>query len=397
MIPNCEKCQQPIVQSQWDNPSVSNKLNHLAIWNTNRCDLRCAYCFVFQREATQPDIDINDKVIEALPAFYEKHCDLSKQVMVYFFGGEPMMAFDKVKQVYERLKSYNILWSMTSNLTLIHEEEAAWMGERGFRVHCSIDGIEAANIARKYPNGQNSWKEAIKGLGMVRKHLTASPELRATVTPSTVKYVYDSVMFFVEQGINFMAVEPAYETEWSKADIDDLMDQYAKVAKFMVHNRNREFSFKPINDVKHLLDAQGRKDQPDFWKTRCGLGQTGVAVDTDGSIYGCHHFVCNHRPQEKIGDVFTGIDEVARTGFANAMTAQRPRNATDPDKCKHCSVERNCMGGCIATNVDLFDQGYLVPDSYCDIQNAQVRSLVNYAIDLNNTLVPKVTGMKSLS
>jgi hypothetical protein len=55
------------------------------------------------------------------------------------------------------------------------------------------------------------------------------------------------------------------------------------------------------------------------------------------------------------------------------------------------------MGGCIATNVDLFDKGYMVPDAYCDIQNAQVRSLVNYAIDLNNTLVPKVTGMKSLS
>lgn len=377
-------------------PNKPQKLNHLALWNTNRCNLRCEYCFVFERAATQPDIDMNDKVIDALPAFYEKYYDLEKQNFVYFFGGEPTVRFDLIQKIYEKMKQFYITWSMTSNMTLLTPDKAAWLGERGFHALCSIDGIREGDVARKYQSGKESWEEAIRGFKLIRKYMISTPEIRATVMPSTIPYVYDSVCYFLEQGAEFMAYEPVYEIEWSKEDIDALMKQYVKVAELMSHTRNRSFSFKPMNDVKTLLNSLGQPQRQDSWKNRCGLGKYGASVDTDGSVYGCHRFVCDHKPTTKIGDVFAGIDDAARTRIINEFTVERPRNHDGIEKCKHCLYEHVCMGGCIAMNFEKYGKAYMVPDSYCDIQHAMVKALSPYVIDIGNSYIKKPTGMTKL-
>jgi uncharacterized protein len=373
---NCNSCK---------SADAPQKLNHMAIWNTNRCNLRCKYCFVFERSATQPHIDISDAAIDVLPSFYEKYYDITKTNMIYFFGGEPLAAFDKLQKVYSRLKCYPINWSITSNLTLMDEEKAAWLGERGFHVLCSIDGIREADTSRVTAGGGESFDMAIAGLRMVRKHIQANPEIRTTITPQNVKYAFDSFIFFAEQGLTFQAAEPVYEVAWSKEDIALLMEQHVKVAEFITHHRNYGLLYKPMTDVKNAIF---NRNQPQMsWTKRCGAAQTGIAVDTDGSLYSCHRFVSDHRPSLRIGNVFDGIDESARTALQLKLVGKRPQNVTDTDKCKHCLIQRVCSGGCIACNYDMNEHAYLVPDSYCDIQSAQVKALASYVLDLDNTLV----------
>jgi len=121
-----------------------------------------------------------------------------------------------------------------------------------------------------------------------------------------------------------------------------------------------------------------------FWKQRCGLAQTGVAVDTDGSIFSCHRFVSDHNSELKIGNVFTGIDEKEKSKLTAQIYKYRPYNVDDVDRCQHCLYERLCSGGCLCINKELTGEGYLVPNIFCDIQNAQMKALAPYALDMNN-------------
>ena len=315
-------------------PNLPPKLNHMSIWNTSRCNLACEYCFVFKREKIQPVLDIEDKVIQALPEFYEKHFNTQITNFIYFFGGEPLVAFDKIQAVYNIMKPYKINWSFTSNLTLLTEEKGEWLGERGFKVLCSIDGIKEAQKHRIYKNGENSWDKTIAGLGMVKKHMLGNPEIRGTVSPDTIKYVYDSVMYFIESGASFIAMEPVFEMEWTTEQIAELVEQHRRVSEFISHHRSREIEYKPLRDVKTNLKMLSSNNNQ-HWKTRCGLGQSGVGMDTDGGIYGCHRFVCDRLPENKIGSVFTGIDNAARENFIHNATVSRPHNIIDSEKCNH--------------------------------------------------------------
>lgn len=360
-----------------ENPEkyLPKKLTHLTAWATGKCNLRCKYCFVYRLYPQQPSSDMSPEVYKAMIEFLWEHGN--EKPGIWWFGGEPMVAFDTVikpawEYAYE--KGYTdfdpykkqgraITWGMTSNLTLIDEEAAKWMGKRKFGVLASIDGgKESHNMNRIYPNGRGSWDEAWRGLQYVRKYVNPNPSIRWSFAPNNLKYLFDDVVWFVEEEKLYnLAPDPVYEVRWEKKHLLELRDVMLKFRDKMIEwmREGLPVSLKFVIDGVRPSVMEGR-----FWKSRCGLAQTGMGVDINGDLYPCHRFVASRA--FKLGNVLTGMDWNIRKQLTADWIKYPPLNR-NLDKCRHCIYRKACMGGCLAANYDVYENIHAMPDSYCDI------------------------------
>jgi uncharacterized protein len=320
-----------------------------------------------------------DEVIEKLPAFLEKY--FVPNPNIWFFGGEPLVAWDRIVKVYETVKPKipNANFGMTTNLSLMDEEKAIWLGKRNFGVLCSIDGgKEAHNKHRILKGGAGTWDMVWRGLQNVRKYININPQIRWTVNPDTVQYLYDDFKFYVSNGLTNLAIEPVYEVKWGEEELNMWADQMEKIAKFMIDS-NIQITVKPFQDLLMLFSPQ-----PLEWRSRCGLAQGGIGMDINGKVYYCHRFVATMRDDLTIGDVFKGIDENKRKEVTKRWITHRPYNADNPERCKTCPVKWACFGGCLAVNYDTSGDAHKVPTSYCDIMEINAKRLLPYVLILRD-------------
>jgi len=373
---NCVTCQKyGIAQSNNVKCNVNApqeyKIGEITLWNTRRCNLNCEYCFVYElHKDKQTSSDISDEVIQALPNFVSKYCKSNPSI--WFFGGEPLVNFDGIKKIYDAVGT-GVKYGMTSNLTLMTEDKAKWLGQRNFGVLASIDGNkDSYNSHRKFSDGTGAYDLAIRGLKNARLFITKNLQIRYTVTPVTVKYVYDSVRELAEMGYDNIALEPVYEVEWNVRNLDEYSEQLKLIADMMI-DMPQPIKIKPIMDMAMMFNKMD-------WKKRCGLAQFGVGMDTDGVLYPCHRFVTRHDESLSIGNVFDGPDMSKIKQFNNQYI--KPVSELGIEKCIKCVWKEACIGSCLACNLDMTGNISTVPESVCKITEMYV-----------NTFIPKYLSL----
>jgi uncharacterized protein len=363
--------------------SLPDKFNELTIWATARCNMACDYCFVYKGYGTQPNADLQDDVIDALPLFCLKY--LQPNGSIHFFGGEPLVALDKIKKVYEKVHAVapSVRFGLTTNVSLLTEETAMWLGDRHFYVLLSVDGGEKShNTHRKYPDGRPTWKEVWEGVQNTRLYI-GDMTLRWTVTTETVGNIAEDVKFYLKNGFRSIALEFNYEEEWSEKSLNMLASELAESGKYILRltKNNVRVNFKPIDDLIGLL----RQDQ-NSWMHRCGLAEGGVGVDVNGDIYPCHRYVGERKPDKVIGNIKTGVDFEKRRRIGEVWCSMRPQNKEDVERCMDCPLAGRCMGGCLAVN-SMYGDPHFPPKCYCNIEKVKFYSLFDVAM--------KISGMMS--
>lgn len=354
---------------------VPQKITHLTAWATGRCNLRCKYCFVYRLYPQQPSSDMSPEVYKAAIEFLWKYGN--EKPNLWWFGGEPMVAFETVVKPaweYAYEKGYTdfdphkkqgraITWGMTTNLTLIDEEAAKWMGKRRFGILASIDGgRDSHNANRIYSNGRGSWDEAWRGLKLVRKYITDQPQIRWSFAPNNLKYLFDDVVWYVEEEKLYnIAPDPVFEVKWTENNLLELRKVMLKFRDKMIGwmREGIPVHLKFVRDGIRPVTLNERQ-----WKSRCGLAQGGMGVDINGDLYPCHRFVASRA--FKVGNVLTGLDFSARRQLT-ANWIKYPSVNRNLEKCKYCVYRKACMGGCLAVNYDVHGDVHVMPDSYCDI------------------------------
>ncbi len=151
---------------------IHNSLGQIILEVTERCNLRCRYCIYepsFRQARNHGDKDMSwDIAFRAID--YLSNCSSSKEkVAVSFYGGEPLLRFPFIKECVKyakaRIPNNKLLFSMTTNGTLINSEIANFLSENGFAVHVSLDGPEVIhNENRIYPNGKGSFLDVKTGM-----------------------------------------------------------------------------------------------------------------------------------------------------------------------------------------------------------------------------------------
>lgn len=273
-----------------------------ALFITDRCNLRCDYCYEKNNEGRTIDKDSAEKAIDFLLSSSTPAFALS------FFGGEPLLNIDLIESLMEycRLKSRTmerrISFLINTNGMLLDRKNLDILGRYGVMVVLSLDGEpESHDLHRKVAGGGGSFSLIQKNL----PHIKEYPRLhvRMTVTPETVSRLSANVRFIRELGFRTAAFALNRDSdEWNDERLDILESEYEKLTDWYVEDLRGGSPFRLVD-----IDLFAAKGKRKLKKGRppCAAGETSVAVGADGSLYPCHRFVGSEAAI--IGDVRRGL------------------------------------------------------------------------------------------
>lgn len=326
----------------------STILKALCLHICHDCNLKCKYCFAsggtYKTAKDYMTLDIGKKAIDLLIT----NSGSRQNLEVDFFGGEPLMNLDIVKDIVsyakEEAAKHNKIFSftMTTNCILLDNDTIEYLNREMENVVLSIDGRENThNCVRKTINDKDSYKlvlERAKAFANVRG--SKKYYVRGTFTSNNLDFSED-ICKLNDEGFNQISIEPVvlpstHELSLKEEHLDKMISEYEKLASIYIDRRKNG---KWFNFFHFMIDLE---HGPCINKrlTGCGAGTEYLAVSPIGEIYPCHQFV--GEKDYLIGSVYDGIQNQAireKFGAANLLTKQH---------CKDCPAKYYCGGGCAA-------------------------------------------------
>ncbi|HEY9059032.1 MAG TPA: radical SAM protein [Pseudobacteroides sp.] len=311
---------------------------HITLHLTNNCNMACKYCYVNGNKISTMRMETAHKAVDLAAEIG------GESIGIIFFGGEPLLKKDLIYETidYCRWKqkdqNYRFHYKITTNGLLLDEEFIRYSLKENLFIALSFDGIQKAHDAMRVDkSGEGTYTRLIDKLRMIINERPYAPVM-LVVSPGTVKYYYESVVFLYEKGFKYIICSLDYSGAWTKEHTDVLKKEYKKLSEFYYDRTIKEekFYFSPF-EVKissHInCDSYGTE--------RCELGKKQISVAPDGSLYPCVQFVGNSF--YNIGSVWTGIDEYKRQELFY-------RNEEEKEGCKDCAVRKRCNHHCGCLN-----------------------------------------------
>ena len=284
------------VAKDWHKKSY---IKALCLHVAHDCNLRCKYCFASTGSFEGTRGIMNAETAKRAIDFLVQNSGERHNLEVDFFGGEPLMAFDTVKQtvLYARSieKQYdkNFRFTITTNGILLDDEVEAFINEHMSNVVLSLDGRREINDEMR---GRGSYDKIVPKFQKIAedRHQT-NYYIRGTFTAKNLDFAND-VLHFADLGFKQTSVEPVVEDEpghdyeIKSEHLPQIFDEYEKLAFEYVKRKKEGNGF---NFFHFMVDLnQG----PCIVKrmSGCGAGHEYVAVTPEGDIYPCHQFVGNH-------------------------------------------------------------------------------------------------------
>lgn len=219
----------------------------------NKCNLNCTYCYLGEKKNTYMSLETAQKAIDI--AVHEANKQHDRTLMVYFIGGEPLMAFNLMKDVVDYAKKKcqetNLIckFSTTINGTLVTDEVIDFFVENTFEVKVSLDGPEyVQNLNRRDYAGTGSFEKIMKNLPLLRKYEQETGNqisVASVVTSNNYQYYAESFQFLLDLGIKKLESGIDYYCSWSDEQIQGLREQIEKVfGLYKAHiQKNQEVIF----------------------------------------------------------------------------------------------------------------------------------------------------------
>ncbi len=312
------------------------------------CNLNCSYCFASQGkyhgERAMMSYEVGKQALDFLVA----NSGTRHNLEVDFFGGEPLMNFQVVKDLVAYARSIekeagkNFRFTLTTNGVLIDDDVIDFANKECSNVVLSLDGRkEIHDRYRVDYAGNGSWEKIVpKFQQLVEARGGKGYYMRGTFTHANPDFLKD-IEVMLDLGFNELSMEPVVGPEddpstLTAEDMPIVMEQYEKLAELMLkrHREGRPFTF-----YHYMIDLKGG---PCVYKriSGCGSGTEYMAVTPWGDLYPCHQFVGEEK--FKLGDIWNGVtNKACQDDFAACNVYTRP-------ECADCWAKLYCSGGCAA-------------------------------------------------
>ena len=346
------------------------------------CNLACQYCFAEEGEyhgrRALMSFEVGKKALDFLIA----NSGNRRNLEVDFFGGEPLMNWEVVKQLVEygrsKEKEYNknFRFTMTTNGVLLNDEIMEYCNREMSNVVLSLDGRKEVNDKmRPFRGGKGSYDLIVpKFRKFAEMRGDRDYYVRGTFTRHNLDFSKD-VMEFADLGFRSMSIEPvvaAPEEEYAirEEDLPQIMEEYDRLAEEYLKRKKegRGFIFFHFNIDLNQGPCVAKR------LSGCGSGTEYLAVTPWGDLYPCHQFV--GQEEFLLGNVDTGVtNERIRDEFKLC-------NVYAKDKCRDCFARFYCSGGCAANSYNFHGS---ITDAY-DIGCAMQKKRIECAIMLKAAL-----------
>ena len=356
--------------------AINSPIKAMCLHISHDCNLRCKYCF-----ASTGDFGTGRKLMPletakaAIDFLLEKSVG-RENLELDFFGGEPLMNFDVVKQTvaYARSKEKeygkNFRFTITTNGMLLDDDAIDFINKEMYNVVLSIDGRKEVNDRmRPRVDGKGSYDKIIP---MYKKLVDQRGEKEYYVRGTYTKYnldFSDDVFALLDAGFDQISVEPVIadaEEPYAitEADLPRIFEEYERLMQKIL---DYEATGKKFNFFHFMLDL----DQGPCAIKRlrgCGCGNEYVAITPDGDIYPCHQFVGEE--DFLMGNVDEGI---VRPEIADEF---RGCSVYSKEKCKNCFAKFYCSGGCMANSYKFHGSIHDAYDIGCELQKKRIECAI---------------------
>ncbi|MEN8906615.1 MAG: thioether cross-link-forming SCIFF peptide maturase [Clostridiales bacterium] len=338
----------------------SSNVKALCLHVAHTCNLRCKYCFADEGKYNLSKILMDYETAKKSIDFVIKSSGNRKNIEIDFFGGEPLMNFDVVKETVsyarslEKSKNKNFRFTITTNGLLLNEDNIKYLNENMSNIVLSIDGRKRIHDNMRIDTKNNgSYDKILSNFKKIAKLRDQKDYyVRGTFTRYNLDFSQD-VIHLLNEGFKQISVEPVVSDsnsgfEIREKDIEKIFEEYEKLAKKYVSNckKGKEFNF-----FHFMIDLDSG---PCVLKrsSGCGAGFDYLAVSPDGDIYPCHQFV--GKEEFKMGNVYKdSVNEKIENKFKNS-------NIYTKKDCDDCWAKFLCSGGCSA-NSYLFNKNIDIP------------------------------------
>ena len=340
------------------------------------CNLACQYCFAEEGEyhgkRELMSYEVGKKALDFLVA----NSGNRRNLEVDFFGGEPLMNFQVVKDLVaygrslEKEHDKNFRFTLTTNGVLLDDDIMEFANKEMGNVVLSIDGRkEVHDRMRPFRKGAGSYDLIVpKFQKFAESRHQDKYYVRGTFTHNNLDFSKD-VLHLADLGFKQISVEPVVAQDTDsyairEEDLPQLMEEYENLALEMVRRHGTEEDF---NFFHFMIDLEGG---PCVAKrlSGCGSGTEYLAVTPTGALYPCHQFVGN--TDFLMGNVDDGVVNTdLRDEFKSC-------NVYAKEKCRECFARFYCSGGCAANSYNFHGDIHNAYDIGCALQKKRVECAI---------------------
>jgi sulfatase maturation enzyme AslB (radical SAM superfamily) len=334
---------------------LRTRVTSIHLFLTTACNLRCAYCHQDRRSGTT----MPWRTLRAVLDWAQEHAE--RPIQIIASGGEPLLALPLLRQAIEyasrRLEGDSPPeWVLQTNGELLDPAALEFLAEHGFAIHLSCDGIPAAQRFRDR-GASSRLHDFLDSLSCGDPQpLGDRLTVLMTVIPETIEDLADSFSYLVEKSVSSISISPAFAPDgWSTERFDELGRQFEQIAERSLghYRRTGGIPFIPFRT------ECARRPPPWYPVSMCGVtgGQT-MAVDVDGSVYGCAMLVDGASAQAspwlraelarlRIGhiddtDLRTAMDAFVAKAHESEILANKRGKRSDAARCAICPAISEC-------------------------------------------------------
>ena len=340
------------------------------------CNLACRYCFAEEGEYHGRRALMSFEVGKKALDFLIQNSGNRRNLEVDFFGGEPLMNWQVVKDLVaygreqEKLYNKHFRFTVTTNGVLLNDEIQEFINREMDNVVLSLDGRKEVNDAmRPFRSGKGSYDLIVpKFQKLAESRNQEKYYVRGTFTRNNLDFSKD-ILHFADLGFKQVSVEPVVGDETDpyairEEDLPVILEEYDKLAKIMIQ---REKEGKGFNFFHFMIDLDGG---PCVAKrlSGCGSGTEYLAVTPWGDLYPCHQFV--GQEEFKMGTVEEGV---TRPQIADEF---RSCSVYSKEKCRKCFAKFYCSGGCMANSHHFHGTIHDTYDVGCEMERKRVECAI---------------------
>lgn len=347
---------------------INNRLGQLILQVTQQCNLRCKYCAYsgqYKNNRTHSSKRMSWVIAKAAIDFYAARILEKDEAIISFYGGEPLLEFELIKQCIEYAKRViqgkPLRFSITTNGTLLKDEIVDFLQENNMETLISLDGAEKEHDCnRKYASGKGSFKDIMENVKNVKERYPKYGEMlmfNTVVNPQAdvrnVQNYFENNELLKENHISFNMVKPK--------DLDDVIPysqealrirrfEYLKVLLSLIHKVDLSSVSKMVRDgvgiplkfykdmtTKSNLNNEAHHNGP------CLPGIQRLFVTVEGKFFPCER-VDELIEEHCIGDIKKGLDLEKMEKLINIgmITEEECKNCWNLQHCSMCIDNITC-------------------------------------------------------